>query len=268
MPELPQVKGFVTYFKSTCLHKKIDTTYCEDEDFIENTSCSYLQHVLNGRQFIDVYRRGKYLIAELDDNHVFVLHFGMTGNLSYGLKKNVSDDDKQYAKVILEFEKDYQLLLINVRKLGKLYLTTSLENIKPLKNMGPEPLKLEETNFITLLENHPNKNIKSFLMDQSLIAGIGNELSNELLFQAEIDPHLKIKNINDKKRKKLYAAMQDILKKAVNIFTKNKDSSQYPKSWLLAHQEDLVCPKNKKHDLKKETIAGRSAIYCPLHQSN
>ncbi|WP_133129321.1 DNA-formamidopyrimidine glycosylase family protein [Legionella yabuuchiae] len=268
MPELPQVEGFVRYFNSTCLHKIIDTTFCNDEDFIENTSCSYLQRVLNGHQFTTAYRRGKYLVAKLNDHaHLFIIHFGMTGNLEYGLKNNFSDENEKHAKIILEFQNNYQLLLINVRKLGKIFLTTSLDNIDPLSQLGFESLEISQDQFLNLLSEHQNKNIKSFLMDQNLIAGIGNEFSNEILFQSEIDPHLQIKKLEDEKRKTLYSCMQHILKDAVNIFIHDKNASHYPNSWLLAHQEDMTCPKNKKHSLKKETIAGRSAIFCPEHQS-
>ncbi len=266
MPELPQVQGFVNYFKYTCLHKKISRISCKDE-LVENTSCSYIQRVLKNRQFKTVYRKGKYLIASLEnDSHMLVLHFGMTGNLLYGLKDNLSKDDKQYAKLIIEFQDNYQLAFINTRKLGKIFLATDISDIEPLKEMGAEPSELSKNDFLDSLNQRSNKNIKSFLMDQTIIAGIGNEFSNELLFQAEIDPHKKIDAIDEGKRIKLYDLMKDILDTAVDIFKKNKDSADYPDSWLLAHQKDKVCPKNKNHQFKKETIAGRSALYCPEHQ--
>lgn len=269
MPELPQVQGFVNYFQSTSLHKKIKTTFCKEESLIENTSASYLQTVLKGQAFKQVYRRGKYLITKLsDDKHFLVMHFGMTGTFNYKHKRNLSDEDKQYAIVIFEFDDDYQLLFNNKRKLGSLYLTTSLSNIESLNELGPEPFDFDEETFISGLNEHKTKNIKSFLMDQTLIAGIGNEFSNEILFQTEINPHKKIEQLKEEEKKNLLPKIKNILNNAVAMFKSDKDAANYPDDWLLAHQKEMKCPKNPNHSLKKETIAGRSAIFCPEHQCN
>lgn len=266
MPELPQVQGFVQYFKYTCLHKIIKKTQCDD-DFIKNTGCSNLGRALKHEQFSDVYRKGKYLIAELETaSYLLVLHFGMTGSLVYKRKDHITEDDKEYAKLIITFENQYQLVFSNVRKLGSVFLVTDVSEIQALKEMGPDPLELDESDFLHKLNQHNNKNIKSFLMDQSIIAGIGNEFSNEVLFQAEIDPHQKITEIKKKERVKLYSLMQQTLQEAIKIYQQNKDEPEFPNAWLLAHQKDHVCPKNKAHSLKKETIAGRSALFCPQHQ--
>jgi formamidopyrimidine-DNA glycosylase len=264
MPELPDIENFKNYFKYNCLHKKIKNIESQSKTLIKKATFNNFQKTLKNKQFKDAWRRGKFLIAELkNDPHKVVFHFGMTGDFKYAKKNNLNKKDKQYAQLIIEFANNYQLLWLNPRKLGNVYLVKDINEISTIKEMGPEALDLSQKYFLKLLEEHKTKNIKAFLMDQSDIAGIGNEYSNEILFQAEINPHFKIEKLSSAKRKKLYSIMKKYLKKAVKL---KPPDIQFPDSWLLAHQKDKKCPKNKNHQLKKETIAGRSALYCPQHQ--
>jgi formamidopyrimidine-DNA glycosylase len=100
-------------------------------------------------------------------------------------------------------------------------------------------------------------------MSQRKIAGIGNEYSDEILFRAHINPHKKIGSLSKKEKTKLYNIAQDTLKRAIDA---GPPYGKMNKSWLIAHRKDLICPKNKKHKLVKEKIAGRTAIFCPEHQ--
>lgn len=265
MPELPEVEYFTQYFNETSLNQPIADVTCKTAALLKKTSIKTLKKVLRGKQFKQGYRRGKFLIAEIkNDPHNLIFHFGMTGSLAYGINNDFTDREKEYAQLIIEFKNGHQLRWINVRKFGTVYLATTVNTISTLKNMGPEPLSLSQQQFLDLLTLHEPKNIKSFLMDQSDIAGIGNEYSNEILFQAGIDPHKVIANLPLKDRKKLYKIMQHILKKAIAI---GRPYGNFPNSWLLAHKSDLLCPRNKKYHLVKEKIAGRSALYCPKYQS-
>ncbi|MBD3360120.1 MAG: Fpg/Nei family DNA glycosylase, partial [Candidatus Buchananbacteria bacterium] len=231
---------------------------------IKKITFNDFQKTLKNKQFNNAWRRGKFLIAELkNDPHKLIFHFGMTGDFKYAKKDNLNKEDKQSAQLIIEFVNDYQLLWLNPRKLGNVYLVKDIKEIKTIKEMGPEALKLSQKEFLSLLNEHSTKNIKAFLMDQSDIAGIGNEYSNEILFQSEINPHIKIEKLSKEQRKKFYNTMKKYLKKAIEL---KPPDIHFPDSWLLAHQKDKKCPKNKNHQLKKETIAGRSALYCPQHQ--
>jgi formamidopyrimidine-DNA glycosylase len=116
-------------------------------------------------------------------------------------------------------------------------------------------------------------------MDQSAIAGIGNEYSDEILFQAGIDPHHRIGDLSKAMISKLYKKINSVLKYSTKIqihairvangkpfFTKS-NRELFPPSYLQAHRHiDKKCPKNKNHLLKKTTIAGRSSYYCPKDQ--
>lgn len=266
MPELPEVETFKRYFNHTSLHQQLEKVSCKTASLVKKVSCRKLNQILSGKEFSNSYRRGKFLIAKVKgSNYNIVFHFGMTGSLQYGKKENLTKKDTKYAQVIFTFKNNYQLLWINIRKFGKIYVVKELDEVSTLKKMGPEALDISKKDFMHLLSKKENKNVKSFLMSQSDIAGIGNDYSNEILFQAAIHPKTKIKSLRKAKREILYSTMKKVLKKAISIKPPEGD---FPKPWLLAHKyTDMKCPKNPKHILKKSTVAGRSAIYCPEHQT-
>jgi formamidopyrimidine-DNA glycosylase len=130
--------------------------------------------------------------------------------------------------------------------------------------MGPEPLTLSTKEFLELLENYPEKNIKGFLLNQRNIAGIGNVYSDEMLFQAKINPHRNIKTLTTIEKQKLFSNMREVLQTATNFtYLKRKP----PQSWILFNRgPGAQCPENKNHRLKREIIAGRPAIFCQICQ--
>ncbi len=115
-------------------------------------------------------------------------------------------------------------------------------------------------------------------MDQSIIAGIGNEYSDEILFQAGIDPHHTIQELSKLDLIKLYKKMRTVLSYASKVrvnhlgamghkFFSQQDRTLFKRSYLQAHRHiDMICPKNARHTLKRTTIAGRTTYYCPIDQ--
>jgi len=265
MPELPDVEYFASYLRRTSLHKKIKTIQCRDASLVQKISCKEFTKTLKGEIFTDAWRRGKLLIVDTEtDKYKLVLHFGMTGDLKYRkIKKENPPYDDMHAKIVFQFQNNYELIWINKRKLGKVYLMQDLHKINLFKNMGPEPLELSQKDFLNLMEKKKTKNIKSFFMDQHDIAGIGNEYSNEILFRCGIHPKKNINSLDEDKRKDLYKTMQRTLKQAIKV---GPPRGEFSDSWLLSHLTDMKCPKNKNHELKKKKIAGRSAVFCPQHQ--
>ncbi len=266
MPELPDVEFFKEYFKDNSLHKKIINIECEDKTLIKNVDFRDFKKSLIRKSFRDAWRIGKFFIAEIKGiSENLIIHFGMTGSLHYVKQGEERKRRDRFTRLCFRFANGYELRWINIRRLGKIYLTKP-QNIKLIEEMGPEPLQLSQQEFLRLLTNHELKNIKAFLMDQRNIAGIGNVYSDEILFQARINPHRKIEDLTQKKKKILFQKIYQVLTEATKILTFYR---AFPKSWLEPHRHlnDLVCPRNKNHKLNRETIAGRSAIFCPLCQS-
>ena len=156
----------------------------------------------------------------------------------------------------------------------------NIDEIKGLSTLGVDALNISKKEFLELMATYPTKNVKALLMDQSILAGIGNEYSDEILFQSGIDPHHKIRDLSKIECSKIYVQMKRILKYAIALrikdikkipeqnFLSNKDRATFKSSYLQAHRHtDMLCPKNKNHRLKKVTIAGRSTYYCPKDQT-
>ena len=265
MPELPDVESFKNYFKKTALNKKVVEVECSSRDLIKKIIFKDFKKKLIGKTFQNVFRRGKFLIIKLREiPEKLVLHFGMTGGLHYTEQDTERTGEDRFTRLCFKFNNGYELRWLNMRKLGKVYLIKDPSQIKLIKEMGPEPLSLSKKEFLELLKEYSFKNIKSFLLDQTNIAGIGNIYSDEIMFQARINPHQKIEDIKKEKREKLYKEMKYVLKKATEIMNSDKE---FPKSWLIAHRhQDMKCPRNKNHNLKREIIAGRPAYFCPICQ--
>lgn len=264
MPELPEVHYFVDYFNQHALNQKIESIEIKTDWLIRNVSPEKFIKTLTDKNFEKAIRRGKFMIALIkNSDQKIIFHYGMTGNLYYG-KDNSHNAEVKYAQVTFNFKNSNSLYWINKRKFGGIYLVKNIDEIPTLQSMGPEPLNLTKKDFLTLLDKYENKNIKAFLMDQSNIAGIGNEYSNEILFQAKIDPNRKISDLNKKEKEKLFEKIEYVLSQAIKYDTLNQ---KLPKNWLLGHKRDLICPIGQPHKFKKEKIAGRSAVYCPKHQS-
>lgn len=257
MPELPEVENFKSYFRRTSLKKQISDVESRAKGLIKKITFDDFKKKLKGKSFRDARRRGKFLIVNVGGlKEKLIFHFGMTGNFEY-LKQDSEEND--FAKVVFKFKNGYELRWLNFRKLGKVYLVKDLDEVDLLKKMGPEPLLLSKEEFLDLLEKHKRKNIKSFLMSQNLIAGIGNIYSDEIMFKANMNPHNKIDKLTDKEKEELYNQMKKVLKKAIEI---GPPQGKFPSSWLISYRkEGERCPICGSK-IKKEKIAGRSAYFC------
>jgi len=276
MPELPEVEAFKEYVKNTSTNKKISDIKSASKRLIKKITFDDFKKTLKNKKIKSPKRKGKYLVIPLSDSkNKIIMHFGLTGSLKY---TDDRDEKVKYAQVSFIFSDGSVLHWINKRKFGNMWLIEDVSELNNLKKLGKNPLKISQKEFTKLLEDHSRKNIKSFLMDQEILAGIGNEYSDEILFQAGIDPRRKAHDLSDNEIKTLYKKMQDILNYAINVRVKNiknmdkkdyfsPEDTDFKSSYLQAHRHsDKKCPKNKNHSLKKEKIAGRSSYFCPKDQ--
>lgn len=276
MPEIPEVTAFGAYIKKHCLAKPITDVQASCPQLIKKVSFATFKKTLAGDQFKSVDRLGKYLVINLKKSpKKLVMHFGLTGFLVY-LKKH---EKVRFSCVVFIFNDHSELHWNSVRKFEKIWLVDSLDEIQGLNNLGPDPLELTEKQFLELIANNGNKNCKTFFMDQEIISGIGNEYSDEILFQAGIDPRRKVSDLSGTEQKKLYKKMEEVLKYAIKLrlhnlqsvsaggFFSQADIETFKSSYLQAHRHgDGRCPKNKNHKLSHIKIGGRTTYFCPIDQ--
>lgn len=267
MPELPDLESFKYYFNHHALNQNIQNVNCSAPMVLKNVENGDLNNYLSGKQFTKSSRRGKFLICEVSGGEKYlVLHFGMTGNLNYTKQEAPQEGLDKHTRLRFQFDNNKELRWINMRKFGKVYLVEEPEEVDLINELGPEPLDIKPNEFAELLSKYGNRNIKSFFMDQRVIAGIGNIYSDEILFRSLIDPNNKIKQINVEP-KKLLENTKKVVKESSHLTI--EEGNFDPEIWIIPHRnEDMNCPNNEEHSLVKEKVGRRSAIYCPVCQGD
>jgi len=261
MPELPDVEVFRRYMNATSLHQKIANVSVKDKSLLGNVKLRSLQTKLKNTRLQSTARHGKYLFAETDEGDSLVLHFGMTGFLKYF--KN-EDEAPEHVRLLLEFRNGYHLAYDCQRKLGLIDMTDDYHRFVKQKELGKDPMR-EDFDFSAFKDLMQGKrgSIKSALMNQQLLAGIGNVYSDEILFHAKIHPESSASELNDEQLHSIFKAMKKVLETAID---KKVNPDDFPKSYLLPHrQPGESCPLCDGK-IQKATISGRSGYFCPEHQ--
>ncbi|MBN1459251.1 MAG: Fpg/Nei family DNA glycosylase [Armatimonadetes bacterium] len=258
MPELPDVVGLKTYLDATSLHHEITRTRVHDDRLLEHTTTRQLAQQLVGAELEESTRHGKYLFSKISSGGWLLLHFGMTGDLKHYKK---SEEAPEYAVVTLDFANGSHLAYINKRMIGKVGFVSDLGNYLAQQKLGPDALseKLTAKKFVALLADRSGP-IKARLMDQSLLAGIGNIYSDEILFQVQLHPQTDAANLTEDETRRIYRTMRRVLRVAAD---KGGDIDQLPRDYFLPHREKgLPCPRCQG-EVAKITVGGRPTYYCP-----
>jgi formamidopyrimidine-DNA glycosylase len=263
MPELPDVEVFRKYIDATSLHKKVVAVSVRSSDVTASTSIHEIEAQVKGRAFAETSRYGKYLLVSLDDEETtMVVHFGMTGDLAY---YKHDKDRPAYTKALFTFANGYHLAYIAPRKLGNLRLVKDVARFIAAKQLGPDALDpaFTQDQFIDLLAGRRGM-IKSALMDQSLLAGIGNVYSDEILFQVRVHPRTPVHALDTACMKHIFDTMHDVLETAIEC---GADPDRFPDGYITPRRhEDGDCPACGGK-LEEVDVAGRSAYFCPSCQS-
>ncbi len=196
MPELPDVEVFTKYFKSTVLQKPISQVVIFDHRVLADTTTEELHIALQGNRFVHAHRHGKYLLAQLYSGDWLVFHFGMTGFIQYF--KDIYEDTP-HDSLRFDFEDQSYLAYDSTRKLGEVRMVKDVKTWLKEQGLGPDPLdpNMTRERFIELLPTRRGA-IKSQLMNQKVLAGLGNIYADEIHFQVRIHPQTKIKNLSSK----------------------------------------------------------------------
>src|SRR5213595_2685745 len=252
MPELPDVETFKRYFDSTSLHQRINDVEVGNAYILKDISARELARRLKGRRFESTRRHGKHLFVRADGKLWLRLHFGMTGSLEY------FKDDRQaprHARVLFVFANNHRLAFDDQRQFGQIGLLRDVDEFLKKRALGADALDLDLEEFKKILEKRRGA-VKSILMNQKLIAGIGNIYADEILFRARMHPATEIADLDEKALAELFRATRYILEKAIET---KADVEQMPKSWLLPHRgKDGKCPRCGR-ELKSSKIGGRTA---------
>jgi|SRR3989344_83787 len=265
MPELPEVETIVRQLENKVGRKTIQKA--EVYDKIVDSKIKKLSSVSIGK----VWRRAKYIMMELENGKFLLTHLGMTGHFHYMDKKHIDNKHERFMVAKFSFSDGSFLTHNSIRKFGHMRLVSKPQLQQVLDKHGPEPLEKDFTlpRFQELLAAKSRANIKTTLMDQSVIAGIGNIYAQEALYYAGISPLRQAGSLSSAEARQLHHHLRRILRDAIEHHGTTVDNYSNLEgrggfqNHLAVYQQEKC---QKKHVLEKITIGGRGTSYCPKCQ--
>lgn len=262
MPELPDVEVKRKYIESTSMGKAIASVKAPSSRVLKNVTPTSLNSKLKGQELVGTKRRAKFILIQTSGGGTLLMHFGMTGDVSFRAE---GEDAPKYCKARFVFSDGSSLFYTDPRMFGRiaLYSTQDDSRIPDIAGLGPEPLDRSFTfkKFDSILRSH-NTTVHQVLMDQSLIAGIGNIFSDEIAYQASVLSYRKTSDLTDGERRILYDKMKWTLRKAIDL---DADLDRRADLFLIPHRgKGGTCPHG--HPLESRTIGGRTSWFCPVEQ--
>lgn len=271
MPEIAEVETVRNTLKQRILHKKIKDIKVYYANILLD-EVSFVKKCLLNQSFIDIKRKGKWLIFETEDYYM-LSHLRMEGK--YFIKKE-SDEIVKHEHIEFIFDDKTTLRYHDTRKFGRIKVLKKeeLSSFEPYKKQGIEPIDEDLTKeYLYTRFHHHQTPIKTLLLNQTIISGLGNIYANEVLFDAKINPFKKGNTITKKECERIVVSCQKIISKAIEsggTTIKSYTSSlgvtgrfqQYLKVHKRENEECYIC----KSLIKKEFIGGRSTYYCPKCQ--
>jgi len=280
MPELPEVETIKRGLENKIVGKKIRDIIVGNFKIIKSLSKSIFINELKNKVIKKICRRGKYIIIDLYPKKNLVIHLGMTGLLIYPYVENcdeiISGKIKpKHNHVIFNFEDNTKLVFNDVRRFGKVYLVSDMREVESINKLGLEPLEecFSVEAFSHILEKKKKNKIKSLLMKQDIIAGLGNIYVNEILYRANIHPLRQISSLTKEESKKLYLEIKSVLTEAVKFGGStvadeayrdtNGEKGKFAKKLQIYARKGELC-KKCGNTIEVIKIEGRSTFFC-LH---
>jgi len=302
MPELPEVQTTVNGINALVKGLKIIDVWTDyrsishvgKDNIKDKVFFDEFKKKILGTKITGATRRAKNILVHLSNGDTILIHMKMTGHVMYGnyvfdpkLKRDpwsakeegpLSDSFNKFIHLVFTLSSKKQLVLSDMRKFAKVTLieTKNLDSSPHLKEIGPEPLTKEFTYavFKNQILKRPTGRIKTVLMDQSLIAGIGNIYSDEALWLTALHPEERVKNIPEEKLKLLFKSAKAVLLKGIdfggdstsdyrNIHGERGKFQGKHNAYRLTGKP---CKKKDGGTIVRKVVGGRSAHFCNVHQ--
>ncbi|MGH9018051.1 MAG: bifunctional DNA-formamidopyrimidine glycosylase/DNA-(apurinic or apyrimidinic site) lyase [Acidimicrobiales bacterium] len=273
MPELPEVETIRRDLEKEVVGRRVKSVDVSGKRSIRrHKTATEFKGRLEGRKITAVRRAGKYLLITLDDDDLLVVHLGMSGQLLRA--KGPKDPVDKHTHVVLTFTQGGQLRFVDPRTFGEMFVTTSgdLEAVPELAHLGFDPLEdvMSWSRFGQLLVDRHTP-LKTLLMDQKFVAGIGNIYSDEILFAAGLRYDRPSDSLSAQEIRRLYRSMVETLTEAVKYRGSSLADEQYRDlfgeigDFQDQHQvydrEGSAC-RRCRNQVVRVKLNGRSAFLC------
>ena len=270
MPELPEVEVICQRLRSGCdaapplVGRRIVKCSCTDSKALVDITAPALSRALIQRRVVDVSRRAKWILLELDDGQRLVVHLRMTGDL---FVRRTSDRPK-YERLALDVGEDWTLSFVDPRRFGRVHLVDDPRLL--LQGLGPEPLDPGFRASDLQARLHGTRTIKALLLDQSVLAGLGNIYADESLFAASIHPMRKASSLGPADVVRLHRAIRRTLKRAIVENGKEvawRYQNRATQSPFLVYERAKLPCRVCGTTLSTTRIANRTTVFCPHCQA-
>ena len=264
MPELPEVEIVRQNLDDWWTGHAADQVVVHDEKLLQNVDPETVVDALR-REMVEPWRRGKYLVAKFDDDSALVFHFRMTGKII-----RVDEPDIEYARMAWHVPDTGWLVFKDPRRLGQVeYLAPGeLDSYEPFERMGPEPYDVTGADLREFFSDR--RMLKSAMLDQDTIAGLGNIAVSEILWRMKLPPRAKGGDLDDDQFDQLAETIVDFLDHVIAVET--SDEVTYLAEDAQANPFDVYrhdgepCPRCGTA-IEVTRVSGRSSYFCPECQS-
>jgi len=258
MPELPEVEMVRRYVEESCQGRTISELRVIDEGILDGVTKEAIVRSVQGRRIIAVKRHGKQLFLELSDG-VLTVHLGMTGDLLMLKRKGRLPS---HVRVLMTLDDRTRLAYDDPRKFGAIGFASTASEFVSEHKLGPDALQISGKEFVR--RAHPSRRaIKPVLLDQHVLAGVGNLYADEALYQAKVHPLTPASELSNQDLFRIRGKIRQVLRLSIDAST---DFSKLPVGFLLRSRvAGSPCPLGHGR-LRAIKVGGRTTIFCPSCQ--
>jgi formamidopyrimidine-DNA glycosylase len=286
MPELPEVETIRRGLQRWVIGKKIAKVEVRQPKLVRNPLPEFNRY-LTGNEIIAVDRKGKLLFLELKNHNVWlIIHLKMTGQLVFvSAREKIAGGHEfpptseqlpnKYSHIIFTFQDNSHLFFNDLRRFGYLKVVSRDEKEATLASLGIDPLGPEYNldKFRSIFKNK-KKALKALLLDQTILAGLGNIYADEVCFAAGIHPDRLADKLTSQDLEKLYRSIRAIMHQAVkaggttfrNYRNAEGQKGNFVKQLAVYQRSKLVCRRCQKGIIVKTRLIGRGTHFCPICQ--
>lgn len=288
MPELPEVETVRRGLAELIVGKKVDSYIVYDSPKSFPNTVEDARIFLTGANIIAVRRRAKVLLIDLSTDYTLVIHLKMTGQLVFRGTQNfgaghpndslIGDLPDRSTRVEIVFSDTSHLYFNDQRKFGwmKLWPTGLVQDIPFMQRVGPEPLEKNFTasEFIQRIRHRNGTTIKAAILDQTVLAGVGNIYADESLWGAQIHPATRVRDIRDDQLAELLKQIKYVMTLSIekggstdrNYVNAEGKRGSYIDFARVFRREHQPCPRHPNVTIEKIRVAGRGTHICPVCQ--